>query len=74
MRALPAVLQPSLFTWKTGLVRVGLEGIARGHTIMDLEAKEWNAPNAWTGRPRVQVAVGVQSDRVCQLVLDRMCQ
>lgn len=72
--ALVAVLQPGLFTWKTGLVRVGLEGIARGHTIMDAQAKEWNAPNAWTGRPQVQVALGVQADKVGKLVWDRMCQ
>ena len=72
--ALVAVLQPELFTWQTGMVRVCTEGIARGHTIMDVQAKEWNGTNAWVGRPQLQVALGVQAEAVGQLCWQRMCQ
>lgn len=34
-------------------VRVVSEGFARGLTILDRNLKAWNAPNAWTERPKV---------------------
>ncbi len=70
--ALVAVLAPELFTWLAGEVRVVTEGVARGHTIMDVQKKRWHKPTEWAGRPKVQVAIGARSAEVCELCLDRM--
>lgn len=32
---------------------VVVDGFARGQTILDRNLKEWNAPSAWTGKPKV---------------------
>ena len=63
-----AVLRPEMFTWAEGEIRVLTEGVAAGHTIMDRGLKRWNSPNAWSSRPKVQVAVGVQAAEVVQLM------
>ena len=66
--AMAAVLRPELFTWAAGEVRVLTSGVAAGHTIMDRGLKRWNGPNAWSGRPKVQVALGVQAPEVVDLM------
>ncbi len=66
--AMAAVLAPELFTWCEGEVRVVTSGVAAGHTILDRGLKQWNEPNAWTGRPKAKVAVGVQSEAVVKLM------
>jgi len=53
--ALAAVLQPSLFTWRPGQIRVLTESVARGMSVMDTGLKRWNSPHSWTDRPNVQV-------------------
>ncbi len=53
-------------------VRVVTSDIAAGHTILDRGLKQWNGPNAWTGRPKVKVAIGVQSEAVVRLMRDLM--
>lgn len=53
--ALAAVLQPSLFTWRPGQIRVLTESVARGMSVMDTGLKRWNRPHSWTDRPKVQV-------------------
>ena len=69
-----AVIMPELFTWQAGAVRVITEGPATGHTIRDTGFKlHWNAPNAWSNRPKVEVAVAVQAERVQQILLERFC-
>lgn len=35
--ALVAVLRPELFTWHSGAVRVAVEGVTRGQTVVDGE-------------------------------------
>jgi inosine-uridine nucleoside N-ribohydrolase len=67
-----AVLDPSLFEWREGAVRVVVDGIARGATIMDAGAKRWVGTNVWLDRPKVQVAVAVDAERAIALMLERM--
>ena len=68
-----AVFMPELFTWRPGAVRVLTEGIATGQTIQDTGFKNWNAPHAWDGRPRVQVATAVQTEEVQRVLYERFC-
>ncbi|CAL5223594.1 g6133 [Coccomyxa viridis] len=70
--ALAVVLRPSLFTWRTGQIRVLTESVARGMSVMDTGLKRWNRPHAWTDRPRVQVAVAVNAKAVTEMLLQRM--
>ena len=67
-----AVIMPELFTWRRGSVRVIADGFAKGKTIMDTGGKNWNTENGWTGRPAVQVAVDVDSDKSNVAILDRI--
>lgn len=69
-----ALLNPSLFTWKSGAVRVETQGICRGLTILDLGLKNWNGSNPWTGQPLCKVAMGVDAPRVVALVKDILCR
>ena len=66
--AMAAVLAPQLFTWTEGQLRVVSSGFAAGHTILDQGLKQWNGPNAWTERPQVKVALGVQAEAVARLM------
>ena len=67
-----AVVQPELFTWREGQVRVITEGFAKGKTMQDPGRKKWNIENGWTGRPKVKVAVDVNIPDVIKGMLDRM--
>ena len=70
--ALAVVLRPSLFTWRSGQIRVLTESVARGMSVMDTGLKRWNRPHAWTERPQVQVAVAVNAKAVTEMLLQRM--
>lgn len=70
--AMAAVLAPELFGWEEGQMCVVVDGFARGQTILDRNLKEWNAPSAWTGKPKVKVATSVQSEGVAHLMYDLM--
>ena len=70
--ALAAVLQPSLFTWRSGQVRVLTESVATGMTVMDVGLKRWNNPHGWTDRANVQVAVAVNAAETTTMLLKRM--
>ncbi|CAD7702848.1 unnamed protein product [Ostreobium quekettii] len=72
--AFVAVIAPEFFKWTEGSVRVSTEGITRGMTIMDAGFCNWVGPNAWSGRPRVQVALGVDETKVVQLIKGRICK
>ncbi len=70
--ALAAVLQPTLFTWRFGQVRVLTESVAIGMTVMDVGLKRWNNPHGWTDRANVQVAVAVNAAKTTTMLLERM--
>ncbi|KAK6944021.1 Inosine/uridine-preferring nucleoside hydrolase domain [Dillenia turbinata] len=59
-----ALVQPDLFTYKKGVVRVETQGICVGHTLMDQGLKVWNSSNPWTGYSPVSVAWTVNVDEV----------
>lgn len=67
-----AVNHPELFTWHKGEVRVLTEGIAKGKTMQDPGRKKWNAPNGWTGRPKVQIATAMQVEKAVDLMMELM--
>ena len=67
-----AVVRSDLFTWQPAKVLVLTEGVACGMTIMDHCIRNWVAPNAWSDRPVVQVAVGVQANEAVRILLERM--
>ena len=50
--------------WKAGAVRVALDGVGRGQTVMDQCAKHWHGENQWTAgdRPKVTVALDVNTE------------
>ena len=48
-----AAFRPELFTWKEGAVRVAVDGLAKGKTLLDDGSKRWGAPHEWTGRPKI---------------------
>jgi uridine nucleosidase len=66
--ALVAVIRPELFDWKPGKVVVIEDGPARGMTVMDMMKREWIGENAWSNRVAIDVALGVESERLVELV------
>ncbi|XP_015951459.1 uridine nucleosidase 1 [Arachis duranensis] len=67
-----ALVQPNLFTYKKGVMRVETQGICEGHTIMDLGLKKWNTSNPWTGYSPVSVAWTVNVDEVLRFIKERL--
>lgn len=63
-----ALVQPDLFTYKKGVVRVETQGICVGHALMDQGLKEWNSSNPWTGYSPVSVAWTVDVDKVLSYI------
>ncbi|CAL5334561.1 unnamed protein product [Camellia sinensis] len=63
-----ALVQPDLFTYKKGVVRVETQGICLGHTLMDQGLKRWNSSNPWSGYSPVSVAWTVNTDKVLNYV------
>ncbi|GJP42302.1 hypothetical protein CLOM_g1884 [Closterium sp. NIES-68] len=66
--AVAAILDPSLFSFKPGSVRVETTGVARGCTLMDYSLKNWNGPNPWVGVPPVHVAMAVDTAKVAATI------
>ena len=56
------LIDPSLFTTRTGPVRVATDGIAMGETIMPAYDYQLDLP-PWHGRPAVTTATDVNVDR-----------
>lgn len=69
--ALTYLLAPELFVLQQGAVRVPTEGIAIGQTILDRRGF-WNAPNAWTGIPSVNVCTDVNSAGILECYREKM--
>lgn len=67
-----AAIQPELFTWREGQVRVISDGFAKGKTMQDPGRKRWNVENGWTGRPKVKVGIDVKVEEVISSMLQRM--
>eukprot|EP00897_Mesotaenium_endlicherianum_P004527 jgi/Mesen1/4101/ME000216S03359 len=63
-----------LFTFKEGAVRVQLDGIMRGITLMNNTDKLWVFETPWSHKPLVKVAVTVDAPRVSALVKERLMQ
>lgn len=72
--AFMAIVHPELFTFKQGPVRVVREGFAAGCTIMDSSEKDdrYKERNAWTGRPKVRVAVDVDADKMTSTIFEAL--
>ena len=69
-----AVIQPEIFKWREGEIRVISDGFAKGKTIQDPGRKHWNTANGWTGRPKVKVAIGLDTETAVELMMSRMCK
>lgn len=67
-----AAIDPSLFTYSTGVVRVSCEGITRGMTVLNNTKKRWHGPNAWVGFKPIEVAMTVDADKVAKIVKERL--
>ncbi|KAJ4798373.1 Pyrimidine-specific ribonucleoside hydrolase rihA [Rhynchospora pubera] len=67
-----AAINPSLLTYTEGVVRVQTSGITRGLTVFDNTTKRYAEMTPWTGKPKIKVAVTVDSPAVVQLVMDRL--
>ncbi len=69
--AVAYVIDPTLFTTASGAVRVVTDGIALGQTLMD-RRQCWNKANAWSSRPRVNVCLGVDFERLLTMYKTRI--
>lgn len=70
--AFTAVLHPEYFEWHNGKVLVVSDGPAKGHTIMDKLERSWIGTNAWDNYVTIHVALGVDSRKVVEFVIERM--
>ena len=66
--AVACLLDPSLFTTRSGPIRVVVDGIAHGMTIQQPASRRYRH-GPWSGRPSHQVCVGVDRQRL----KDRFC-
>ncbi|KAI3927174.1 hypothetical protein MKW92_049037 [Papaver armeniacum] len=67
-----AAVDPSLFTYTEGVVRVQTSGITRGATVFYNTGKRFMDDTEWSGKPTVKVAVTVDGPAVLKLVMDRL--
>lgn len=70
--ALAAAIDPSLFTYAEGVVRVQLDGISKGLTVFDNTGKKWGEHTPWCNKPSVKVAVTVNAHQVSEMVKTRL--
>ena len=70
--AIMYALDPTLFTTVSGPMRVLTEGIAIGQTILDRRELEGGLETPWSGKPPVNVCVGVDSPRLLQMFKQRI--
>ena len=66
------LIEPELFTTESWPIRVETESISRGKTWPSLGDTDEAAPPAWQNRPLVNVCTEVDSQRVNQLLVDRL--
>jgi uridine nucleosidase len=70
-----AVIAPELFQWSTGSIRVAVEGVARGKTLLDNGSKNWVCENSWMApRPKCRVALELDAPAVLAQILRRLAQ
>ena len=50
------------------------DGFAKGKTIQDPGRKNWNTTNGWTGRPKVKVAIVLDTETAVESMMSRMCK
>ncbi|KAK8941548.1 putative uridine nucleosidase 2 [Platanthera guangdongensis] len=67
-----AVVNPSLFTYTEGIVRVQTCGITKGLTIFDNTVKRFEGITDWSNKPKIKVAVTVDAPAILQLIMDRL--
>ncbi|XP_059446158.1 probable uridine nucleosidase 2 [Corylus avellana] len=67
-----AAIDPSLFTYTEGVVRVQTSGITRGVTILYNKHKRFGEETEWTDKPTVKVAVTVNAPAVVKLIMERL--
>ncbi|KAM1089609.1 hypothetical protein TB2_017024 [Malus domestica] len=71
---LVAAVNPSLFTYMEGVVRVQTNGITRGLTILYNKQKRFGEVTEWCDKPTVKVAVTVDAPTVLKLVMERLIE
>ncbi|KAL2608218.1 hypothetical protein R1flu_026791 [Riccia fluitans] len=67
-----AAIDPSLFTYTSGVVRVQTDGICKGLTVFNTTTKKWAETTAWCNLPPVKVAVTVDAPAVAKILKDRL--
>ncbi|KZV37844.1 putative uridine nucleosidase 2 [Dorcoceras hygrometricum] len=70
--ALLAAVDPSLFTYTEGVVRVQTIGITRGLTLFYNRQKRFEEVTEWNDKPTVKVAVTVDAPTVVKMVMERL--
>ncbi|KAJ4723908.1 Inosine/uridine-preferring nucleoside hydrolase [Melia azedarach] len=70
--ALLVAVNPSLFTYTEGVVRVQTSGITRGLTLLYNKQKRFEEITEWSDKPTVKVAVTVDAPTVVKLLMDRL--
>lgn len=70
--ALLVAVNPSLFTYMEGIVRVQTNGITRGLTLLYNKQKRFAEITEWSDKPSVKVAVTVDAPAVVKLLMDRL--
>nr|XP_028949551.1 probable uridine nucleosidase 2 [Malus domestica] len=70
---LVAAVNPSLFTYMEGVVRVQTNG-TRGLTILYNKQKRFGEVTEWCDKPTVKVAVTVDAPTVVKLVMERLIE
>ncbi|XP_073281264.1 probable uridine nucleosidase 2 [Primulina huaijiensis] len=70
--ALLAAVDPSLFTYTEGVVRVQTIGITRGLTLFYNRQKRFEEVTEWCDKPMVKVAVTVDAPTVVKMVMERL--
>ncbi|KAH9782527.1 putative uridine nucleosidase 2 [Citrus sinensis] len=70
--ALLVAVNPSLFTYMEGVIRVQTSGITRGLTLLYNKQKRFAEITEWSDKPSVKVAVTVDAPAVVKLFMDRL--
>lgn len=70
--ALLVAVNPLLFTYMEGVVRVQTNGITRGLTLLYNKQKRFAEITEWSDKPSVKVAVTVDAPAVVKLLMDRL--
>ena len=68
--AIAYLIDPTLFTTRSGPIRVVTEGIAIGQTIQMPNTRRFPPGNAWEGRPDNKICIDGDADRFLTLYFD----